>query len=151
MSDCISRRQTQKILHGFFRTSHTRNYKTQTPPSTLPTGPPLPFFFNSRHTFLCCSVVGGCVEAICQPVGKASFNESALSLWQFLCSGVGPSAACWAYKSHWWHIWGTLGIIPPFLTCDLIPLSAIAATHELRPRLRWHGGADWEENEEMTS
>lgn len=118
MLDYISRRQTE-ILHRVLRTSHTRNCWC--------------FFLElspSRHTFLCCSVVGSFVEAICQPAGKVSFNESALSLWQFLCSGVNLSAARWAYKSHWWHIWGTLGIVPPFLTCDLIPLSAIAATHK---------------------
>lgn len=146
MSDYIAGRH--KNSSWIFKNFPHQKLQDANPPS--PPGPPS-FFFNSRHTFLCCSVVGGFVEAICQPVGKASFNESALSLWQFLCSGVGLSAACWAYKSHWWHIWGTLGIIPPFLTCDLIPLSAIAATHELRPRLHWHGGADWEENEEMTS
>lgn len=67
-------------------------------------------------------------------LASSTFNESACSLWHFLCWSVNLSAECWPYKSHRWHIWGTLGSIPPFLTCDLIPLSAIAATHELLTR-----------------
>lgn len=87
MPDYISRRQ-KEVPHRFLRTSQTFFF--------------LLLFLNSpsRHTFLCCSVVGTFVEALCQPAGKVSLNESALSLWQFLCSGVNLSAACWADKSH---------------------------------------------------